>query len=199
MGFSTTRTPLSPSPFPFFINQEIRIPTNPSFLHFHPSKPISRNSRSCLTIDRHSVMQSSSVSQRVRNLDFEFKSLSEPIERVKRLLQYATILPPFDESSRIQENRVFGCTTQVWLEVNMDRNGVMRFRLDSDSEITKGFCSCLILLLDGAEADEVLSVKTDDLIELNVGLPSRGNSRVNTWHNVLISMQRRTKSLVDER
>lgn len=81
----------------------------------------------------------------------------------------------------------------------MDGNGVMRFRVDSDSEITKGFCSCLIWILDGAEAEEVLRVKTDDLIEMNVGLPSRGGSRVNTWHNVLISMQRRTKCLVDER
>ncbi|KAL8486728.1 hypothetical protein ACS0TY_023431 [Phlomoides rotata] len=81
----------------------------------------------------------------------------------------------------------------------MDKNGVMRFRLESDSEITKGLYSCLILLLDGTEADEVLSVKIDNLIELNVGLPSRGNSRVNTWHNVLISMQWRTKSLGEER
>ncbi|KAL0372340.1 UNVERIFIED_CONTAM: SufE-like protein 2, chloroplastic [Sesamum calycinum] len=81
----------------------------------------------------------------------------------------------------------------------MDGNGVMRFRVDSDSEITKGFSSCLVWLLDGAEAEEVLSVKIDDLVEMNVGLPSRGNSRVNTWHNVLISMQRRTKDLVEER
>ncbi|KAI3452661.1 hypothetical protein Pfo_009325 [Paulownia fortunei] len=145
------------------------------------------------------MVQTSSVSEKVQSLDFEFKSLREPIDRVKRLLHYATNLPPFDESSRIQENRVFGCTTQVWLEVKMDGNGVMRFRGDSDSEITKGFFSCLIWLLDGAKAEEVLSVKTEDLVELNVGLPSRGNSRVNTWHSVLISMQRRTKDLVEER
>lgn len=81
----------------------------------------------------------------------------------------------------------------------MDGNGAMRFRVDSDSEITKGFCCCLIWVLDGAAADEVLSVKSDDLVEMNVGLPSRGNSRVNAWNNVLISMQRRTKVLVEER
>ncbi|KAL3808640.1 hypothetical protein ACJIZ3_000229 [Penstemon smallii] len=56
-----------------------------------------------------------------------------------------------------------GCTAQVWLNVKMDDNGVMRFRVDSDSEITKGFCSCLIW----------------DLIEMNIGFQSRGNSRVN--------------------
>ena len=79
----------------------------------------------------------------------------------------------------------------------MDEEGKMRFRVDSDSEITKGFCSCLIWLLDGAAPEEVLEVKKEDLVEINVGLPA--NSRVNTWHNVLISMQKRTKDLVEER
>lgn len=131
-------------------------------------------------------------------MDFEFKSLPEPLDRVKRLLHYATLLLPLEESSRIQENRVTGCTAQVWLEVKMDQNGLMRYRVDSDSEIAKGFCSCLIWLLDGAEPDEVLCVNTEDLVEMNVGLPSR-KSRVNAWHNVLISMQKRTKDLAKER
>ncbi|KAG8383247.1 hypothetical protein BUALT_Bualt05G0164500 [Buddleja alternifolia] len=132
-------------------------------------------------------------------MDFEFKSLPEPIERVKRLLHYASLLPPFDGSLRNHENRVMGCTAQVWLEVKMDQNGVMRFRVDSDSEITKGFCSCLIWVMDGGLAEDVLSVEIDDLVEMNVGLPIRGNSRVNTWHNVLISMQKRTRDLVEDR
>lgn len=90
-----------------------------------------------------------------------------------------------------------GCTTQVWLDARLDDQGKMNFRADSDSEISKGFCSCLVWVLDGATPEEVLSVKTDDLAALSVaGLQ---NSRVNTWHNVLISMQKRTKALVAER
>ena len=82
----------------------------------------------------------------------------------------------------------------------MDVEGSMRFRVDSDSEITKGFCYCLIWLLDGAAAGEVLEIRVDKLGEMNVGiLPIRASSRVNTWHNVLISMQKRTKALVAER
>ncbi|KAI3467608.1 hypothetical protein Pfo_024271 [Paulownia fortunei] len=221
MGSSSLKSPLSPFPSSIFTKPLIPNPTKSNFpcIKLNPTKinskkpPILRcifrtpprkpnsekNSLSCLTINGPPMVQSSSVSERIQVMDFEFKSLPEPIDRVKRLLHCATLLPPFDESSRIQENRVMGCTTQVWLEVKMDQNGVLRFRMDSDSEITKGFCSCLIWLLDGAEADEVLSVKTEDLVEMNVGLPSRGNSRVNTWHNVLISMQKRTKDLVKER
>lgn len=92
-----------------------------------------------------------------------------------------------------------GCTAQVWLDAKMDEEGKMRFWADSDSEITRGFCSCLVWVMDGAAPEEVLKVKTEDLAALNVGMLGRAQSRVNTWHNVLISMQKRTKALVAER
>ncbi|TQD83085.1 hypothetical protein C1H46_031362 [Malus baccata] len=74
----------------------------------------------------------------------------------------------------------------------MNEVGRIRFRADSDSEISKGFCSCLIWMLDGAEAGEVLVVKTWDLQDVNVGIYGKVNLRVNTWHNVLLAMQRKT-------
>ncbi|KAJ4909805.1 hypothetical protein Rs2_04426 [Raphanus sativus] len=105
-------------------------------------------------------------------------------------------LAPLDDSARVPENRVPGCTTQVWLDVKMDELGRMRFRADSDSEISKGFCSCLIWILDGAKPEEVMNVRGEDLAEMNVGVHGKVQSRVNTWHNVLMSMQKRTMALV---
>ncbi|KAL5748196.1 hypothetical protein ACOSQ2_025493 [Xanthoceras sorbifolium] len=135
----------------------------------------------------------------LQRLITEFQSLPEPVDRVKRLLRYSALLPPLPESSRVDPNRVMGCTAQVWLEVTLDENNKMTFRADSDSEITRGFCYCLVSLFDGAAPEEVLKVKTEDLAALNVGLVGGERSRVNTWHNVLISMQKRTKVLVAER
>ncbi|KAK6930935.1 Fe-S metabolism associated domain, SufE-like [Dillenia turbinata] len=136
--------------------------------------------------------------EKLEQLVSEFRSLTEPVDRVKRLLHYATLLTPFDDSARIPANRVSGCTAQVWLEVKIDEFEKMRFLADSDSEITKGFCSCLIWLLDGASPEEVLNVKTEDLRDLNVGLNGRAQSRsrVNPWHNVLIGMKKKTKDLI---
>lgn len=130
----------------------------------------------------------------------EFRSLTQPIDRVKRLLDYAAVLPALDNSARVQANKVAGCATQVWLEVVMDERGRMRFTADSDSEITKGFCSCLIMVLDGAEPEEVLAFKAEDLTEMNVGInPGKVASRVNTWQNVLVGMKNRTNCLVAQR
>ncbi|XVE74934.1 hypothetical protein DITRI_Ditri12bG0058500 [Diplodiscus trichospermus] len=139
------------------------------------------------------------VSDKIQFLVSEFQSLTEPIDRVKRLLHYAEMLAPFDESARVPANRVKGCTTQVWLDARIDKNGKARFQADSDSEITKGFCSCLIWIMDGADPEEVVGVRAEDLVELNVGVHGKAQSRVNTWQNVLISMRDRTEALVAER
>lgn len=125
------------------------------------------------------------------------------MDRVKRLLHYAELLPLFRDSLKSTNSRVPGCTAQVWLHVELDDDNRLRFLADSDSEITKGFCACLVWVLDGATPDEVLAVKTEDLGALSVvGLNGRrggSRSRANTWHNVLMSMQKRAKGLVAER
>lgn len=136
------------------------------------------------------------VADKAKRLVLEFKSLSEPIDRVKRLLHYAANLPPCKESAREAESRVPGCATQVWVEAELDELGRMRFRADSDSEISKGFCSCLIWMLDGGEPAEVLAIRPQDLEDVNVGVYGKANSRVNTWHNVLLAMQRKTRALL---
>jgi quinolinate synthase len=78
----------------------------------------------------------------------------------------------------------------------------MQFSADSDSEITRGYCACLTSVLDGATPEEVLELHPEDFAELNV-VGSSGKSgtqsRVNTWHNVLIAMQKRAKVAIAER
>ncbi|KAI9081995.1 hypothetical protein K1719_036257 [Acacia pycnantha] len=54
----------------------------------------------------------------------------------------------------------------------------MRSRADSDSEISKGFCWCLIWMLDDVEPKEVLTVAAEDLVEMSMGLHVKAQSRV---------------------
>ena len=141
----------------------------------------------------------SAVTEKLNGLASEFESLSEPIDRVKKLLYYASLLPPLDPSDRVPENRVPGCSTDVWVVAHMDQGRKMRFRADSDSEISKGFCWCLVWVLDGAEPEEILTVENDDLIGgINLGLLNnvKARSRINTWHNVFFAMQKATQNFI---
>ncbi|KAM1358838.1 hypothetical protein ACFXTH_045882 [Malus domestica] len=100
-----------------------------------------------------------------KSLTFKFNT-----SWVKHLLHYATLLPPFDDSSLVDSKQVIGCTARVWLQAEMDEEGKMRFAANNNSEITKGFYFCLVLVLDDALPEEVLQVKTGILLSLSVGL-----------------------------
>ncbi|XP_010442500.1 PREDICTED: quinolinate synthase, chloroplastic [Camelina sativa] len=139
------------------------------------------------------------VPKTLQRLVKEFKSCTEPIDRLKWVLHYGSLIPPMPESSRTESNRVMGCTARVWLDAELGSDGKMRFWAESDSDVSKGMCSCLIQVLDEASPEEVMELKTEDLAELNVGLLGVERSRVNTWHNVLVSMQKKTRRLVAER
>ncbi|KAM0940310.1 putative quinolinate synthase [Dioscorea sansibarensis] len=190
----------NPSPCLLFPSKRFSIPSRPLFLplrSIHGLNPSPSLSSSAVAHETSFALYD--PRSRLLRLAAEFRSLPEPVDRVKRLLHYASDLPPFDDDARNPANRVMGCTAQVWVSASMDASGRMRFAADSDSEITRGFCSCLIEVLDGALPEEVLEMRPEDLGDLNVvGLPGRANSRVNTWHNVLISMQKKTKALVAE-
>ncbi|XP_021646215.2 sufE-like protein 2, chloroplastic isoform X2 [Hevea brasiliensis] len=207
-----SKLPIHPNPDPKHSGHKIKFSlsfnhkysygfnSNSLILKFHCKRhKLSVSCSAAIQAPAGTINRAEVAADRIQRLVSEFASLDEPIDRVKRLLDYAARLPPFNESARSLGNRVIGCTTQVWLEVRMDENGRMRFRADSDSEITKGFISCLIWLLDGAEPGEVVAVKSEDLAAMNVGLYGKAQSRVNTWHNVLISMQNRTKALAAKR
>ncbi|XP_075523616.1 quinolinate synthase, chloroplastic [Primulina tabacum] len=201
---------------PKFSNLSNPKPAHPVIRCFHsqntcrnsvsPIKPTSRTPFHCSAVTSQAsgsanlTSTATGADAKLRVLIEELQSLTEPVDRVKRLLHYAELLPSFEDSLKTTENRVPGCTARVWIHVELDSENRFRFLADSDSEITKGYCACLVWVLDGATPEEILAVKTEDLGPLSVvGLNGKGrgysSSRVNTWHNALMSMQKRTKAL----
>lgn len=120
----------------------------------------------------------------------DLKAIADVRERTRKLLGYGGRLRLFPTAQRITENRVMGCTALVWLTAELGQDGRMHFAVDSDSEITKGFCGLLIEALDMARPHEVMDVSLDMLAGLGLGSTT---SRANSWYNVLLSMQKRTE------
>ena len=54
-------------------------------------------------------------------------------------------------------------------------------------------------MFDRAKQKEVLELNIENVATLNVGLPGEERFRINTWHNVLVSMQKRTMAWVAQR
>ncbi|KAL6854298.1 hypothetical protein ACP4OV_019201 [Aristida adscensionis] len=129
---------------------------------------------------------------RLRRLADEFAALPSEADRARRLLALAATLPRLPEADRAAENRVTGCVARVWLVARCDAAGRMRFAADSDSELSRGYCACLVAALDGARPEEVLAVDPADLAPLG----GSTRSRASTWHNVLVGMQKRARAAI---
>ncbi|KAL9235611.1 hypothetical protein vseg_010356 [Gypsophila vaccaria] len=143
-------------------------------------------------------------SLKLSKLIHEFLPLATPADRLHRVLHYSAAADAAagagGDALRTAENRVMGCTAQVWVEARLDEEGRVRFRADSDSEVIRGLCGCLVWMMDGATAEQVAAVKAEQLAEVNVGgVVKVSRSRSNTWHNVLVAMQKRSSKLVAEK
>ncbi|MCO5579510.1 hypothetical protein L7F22_033365 [Adiantum nelumboides] len=131
-----------------------------------------------------------SANVRLLSLISSLKGIADVRDRMAKLLEYGARLPPFPESERIIENRVMGCTAQVWVKVELGLDGRVYVEADSDSEVTKGFCGVLVEALNMSQSQEVMAVSLDMVAGLGLGATA---SRANTWHNVLVTIQKRTE------
>jgi cysteine desulfuration protein SufE len=117
----------------------------------------------------------------------------DPKQKYERLIWYAKKLAPFPADAMTAENKVSGCTSQVFVTAQL-QDGNVQFAGDSDSQLVKGLVAILIEGLSGLPPETVLQM-TPDFIQatgLNVSLTP---SRVNGFYNIFQKMQQKTLEL----
>jgi cysteine desulfuration protein SufE len=91
------------------------------------------------------------------------------------LIDLGEKLNPLDEKYKVDENKIRGCQSQVWL-VSHAENDKIFFEADSDSNITKGLISILIRILSNHTFDEVIKFDLNDFmskVQLNSFITQR--------------------------
>ena len=85
----------------------------------------------------------------------EFSFFSDWTERYQYLIDLGRKLPPFPESLRIEEHKVHGCQSQVWLVASGDRERV-HFQATSDSAFVSGLIALLLRVYSDRPAQEII-------------------------------------------
>ena len=106
-------------------------------------------------------------------------------ERYAYVIDLGKKLPPMPETEMVEENKVRGCMSQVWLVCEKDDGAdppVLRFRANSDAFIVKGLIAILLELYDGQTPDYILETDAIDVMG-RIGLdqhlsPNRRNGLV---------------------
>lgn len=115
--------------------------------------------------------------------------VSEPRQRYEQLIWFAKRLQAFPEEQKLPENKVSGCTSQVFVTARLDE-GKVWFEGDSDSQLVKGLVALLVEGLSGLSVEDILHV-TPDFIQATGLDVSLTPSRANGFYNIFKAMQQK--------
>lgn len=86
----------------------------------------------------------------------EFELLGDWEERYRYVIELGKDLAPLTDAERSEDNKVRGCASQVWLVTELQADGTLAFRGDSDAHIVSGLVAIMLRLYSGrAPADIV--------------------------------------------
>lgn len=121
------------------------------------------------------------IEEKQQRIIDEFAEIEDWMDRYGYIIELGNTLPAIDESMKTPQNLIEGCQSRVWLDAELDADGMVKFTADSDAIIVKGIISMLIEVLNGHTPDEILNA---DLHFINdIGLaenlsPTRSNGLV---------------------
>ena len=81
-------------------------------------------------------------------------------DKYEYIIDLGKKLPALDNRFKLEENKVRGCQSTVWL-VAESRDGKIFYQAESDAIIVKGLISMLIRVLSGHTAEEILGTRLD--------------------------------------
>jgi len=130
-----------------------------------------------------------------------FDILTNWEDRYRYIIDLGHKLSPLEDEHKIEDNRVRGCVSQVWLitEVKDNDPPVIEFRADSDAQIVKGLVAILLALYSGKTAREILTANIRGIFE-NLELakhlsPNRANgfaSMVKRIHELALATHKKS-------
>lgn len=93
----------------------------------------------------------------LQTLHDNFELLGAWEDRYRYLIDLGRELPPMPEVEKTEANKVRGCMSQVWLQVDADDDDDphFHFRGDSDAHIVKGLIAVLFAAYSGKTASEI--------------------------------------------
>jgi len=125
------------------------------------------------------MTKSATIAEEQAAIAEDFALFDDWREKIEYVLDLGKNLPPFPEEHRVDENKVRGCQSQVWIIAEPDSaNGTLRIQADSDAFIVKGLIALLLRLYADRPAEDIVANPPNVFDEIGLGKhlsPSRAN------------------------
>lgn len=95
------------------------------------------------------------ISEIEKEIIEEFELFDEWSDKYQYIIELGQKLPLLDEKFKVEENKIKGCQSSVWLNC-FEENGKIIFESDSDSTFVKGEIALLIRVLSGQKPEDII-------------------------------------------
>jgi cysteine desulfuration protein SufE len=97
----------------------------------------------------------------------EFALFDSWDDKYEYIIDLGKKLSPLENQHKIDENKVRGCQSTVWLVADY-KQGKIFYKAESDAVIVKGLISMLIRVLSGHSPDEIIEAKLDFIRQIGM-------------------------------
>jgi cysteine desulfuration protein SufE len=97
----------------------------------------------------------------------EFSLFDSWDDKYEYIIDLGKKLAPLDDKYKIDENRVRGCQSTVYLVADY-RDGKVYYKAESDAVIVKGLISMLIRVLSGQKPDDIVNAQLNFIREIGM-------------------------------
>ena len=107
------------------------------------------------------------ILDRIKEMGDNLKML-EGHDRLQYLVDKAKEVEPLPEAAKIEQNRIHGCASKLWIIGGADSNQNMRYQVDGDAFITKGTAKVVTDLVNGEQKSAVANLTVEDFTALGI-------------------------------
>ena len=97
----------------------------------------------------------------------EFSLFDSWDDKYEYIIDLGKKLPPLDDKFKVDENKVRGCQSTVYLVADY-KDGKVFYKAESDAVIVKGLISMLIRVLSGQKATEIVNAPLNFIREIGM-------------------------------
>ena len=120
----------------------------------------------------------STIQENEENLIEQFADIDDWMDRYAYIIDLGNALEPISEQIKTPDRLIEGCQSRVWLDAELDSDGKVIYRADSDAIIVKGIISMLVEVLSGHTPDEILAADLNFIDKIGLAehlSPTRSN------------------------
>ncbi|MEO0368973.1 MAG: SufE family protein [Pseudomonadota bacterium] len=107
----------------------------------------------------------------------EFALFDDWMTRYEHVIDLGKKLPPFPDEWRTEENRIRGCQSQVWLNMQLE-DGKLQINGISDAAIVSGLIAIVLRIYSDQTPESILAAQPDFIADIGFNdhlSPTRSN------------------------